>query len=188
MPADGQPVSLTAGEMPTATGASLMSRALLRRPREGFDRVRLAGGEVLRHVGLTPSGSQGCKLTLFSLPTSRGVVGATCAFSSAAKSAAVRECLGIVKTLRTRDAEVRSLGPHAGYAATLKRLTTKLNDTRCRERTRLTRAHTRRTGAHRRCHRRCVRAGGGPGRSHPPRSPRGRRPPRHPGRPPAHAR
>lgn len=145
-PADGQPVSLTAGEMPTATGASLVPEALLRtlpQPPGDDDRVVLAGGEALRHVALAPSDSQGRKLTLFSLPASRGVLGAACTYASTASSAAVTECLRIVKALRARNAKARSLGPHAGYAATMKGLTTRLAATRRRERGRLSKARTR---------------------------------------------
>lgn len=128
----GEPANgLVAGQT-DATGPSLVPAALLERldePPATDDAVRLGEFEAYRYEDLEPEGLDG-SLTLYVLPTDKGVATVACVADGAGAEAALADCESIATTLELRDAEALPLGPSQQYADSLNGAMSRLNTAR----------------------------------------------------------
>jgi serine/threonine-protein kinase len=127
----------------TAAGPTLLPAAFLERlaDRPAAERVRLGAVQALRYRGLRPGGS-GPALTVFAVPTSRGVATLACHAPAAAAAAFQADCERVAASLKLSGAKAYALGPQAGYARGADRALTALARARARGRRALARART----------------------------------------------
>ena len=128
----GEPENgLVAGQT-DATGPTLLPTALLQRLDEApavNDAVRLGEFEAYRYEGLEPEGLDG-SLTLYVVPTDKGVATVGCIADGAGAEATLADCESIATTLELRDAEALPLGPSQQYADALNGAMARLNTAR----------------------------------------------------------
>lgn len=128
----GEPsAGLVAGQT-DATGPTLLPRQLLERlgePPSAEDAVRLGEVEAYRYRGLEPEGLDG-RLTLYVVPTDKGVATIGCVADGAGADEALADCESIATTLELRDAEALPLGPSQAYADALNAALSRLNTAR----------------------------------------------------------
>jgi serine/threonine protein kinase len=127
----------------TATGPTLLPAAFVKQLPEppAGERVRLGGLQALRYRGLRPSGS-GPAVTVFAVPTTRGVATVACHAPAAAAAAFEADCERVAASLKLSGAEAYGLGPQARYARTVDRTLTALAAARARDRRALAGART----------------------------------------------
>jgi serine/threonine protein kinase len=131
---------LTAGRT-RATGPCLLPRAFvdrLRRPARCDDGVRLGRLEARRHRDLRPKGAEG-RVTVYAVPTSRGVATVACEGRAGARGG--RACERVASTLDVSGRPF-SLGPQPAHARRLAVAMGALNRGRTADRARLRRATT----------------------------------------------
>jgi serine/threonine protein kinase len=146
-----RPVALDAGTggagvvagRTTATGPTLLPAAFVKRlaDRPAGEPVRLGAVQALRYRGLRP-GESGPALTVFAVPTSRGVATIACHAPAAAAAAFEADCERVAASLELSGAKAYALGPQAGYARRLDRALTALAAARSRDRRALAGAKT----------------------------------------------
>jgi serine/threonine protein kinase len=148
-----RPVALSAGAggggvvagRSAATGPTLLPAAFVKRlaGRPAADRVRLGALQALRYRGLRPGGA-GPALTVFAVPTSRGVATVACLAPPASAAAAVfqADCQRVAASLKLSGPRAFGLGPQADYARGADRAITALAAARLRDRRALAGART----------------------------------------------
>jgi hypothetical protein len=146
-----RPVALTAGARgagvvagrTTATGPTLLPAAFLKQlpDRPAAERVRLGELQALRYRDLRPKGSA-TALTVFAVPTTRGVATVACRAPAAAAAAFRPDCERVAASLRLSGAKPYGLGPQGPYARGVDRALTALAASRGRDRRALASART----------------------------------------------
>jgi hypothetical protein len=126
-----------------ATGPALLPRAFVKQlaDRPAADRVRLGASQALRYRGLRPGGS-GPALTVFAVPTSRGVATIACHAPATAAAAFQADCERVAASLKLSGAKAYSLGPQSSYARGADRALATLAAARSRDRRALAGART----------------------------------------------
>jgi serine/threonine-protein kinase len=122
-PAAGAAAGLVIGTS-AASGASLLPAGLTSRLSGEPDpeAVRLGNTEALRHSGLRPRGYDR-PLTVFAVPTTRGVATVACL----GEGTALKACEAAATSLRlSAGARAYAIGPRADYARGVTRVTTRL--------------------------------------------------------------
>jgi serine/threonine protein kinase len=127
----------------TATGPTLLPAAFVKSLADApvAERVRLGSVQALRYRGLRPPGA-GRVLTVFAVPTSRGVATVVCRAPAASAAAFDADCERVAATLKLSGAKAYALGPQAGYARGADRALTALASARSRGRRALAGART----------------------------------------------
>ena len=120
-----RPVALSAGARDAgvvagrtaATGPTLLPAAFVKRlpDRPDAERVRLGELQALRYANLRPGGSA-TALTVFAVPTTRGVATVACHAPAAAAAAFRADCERVAASLKLSGAKPYGLGPQAAYA------------------------------------------------------------------------
>jgi serine/threonine protein kinase len=146
-----RPVALSAGAggagvvagRTSATGPALLPAAFVKglTDRPAAERVRLGASQALRYRGLR-SAASGPALTVFAVPTSRGVATVACHAPAAAAAAFEADCERVAASLKLSGAKGYALGPQAGYARGADRALTALAAARARDRRALASART----------------------------------------------
>ena len=148
-----RPVALSAGTggggvvagRSAATGPTLLPAAFVKRlaGRPAADRVHLGALQALRYRGLRPGGA-GPALTVFAVPTSRGVATVACLAppASAAAAAFQADCQRVAASLKLSGPRAFGLGPQAAYARGADRALAALSAARLRDRRALAGART----------------------------------------------
>jgi serine/threonine protein kinase len=146
-----RPVALSAGGggagvvagRTSATGPALLPAAFVKRlaDRPAAERVGLGRMQALRYRGLR-SGASGPALTVFAVPTSRGVATVACHAPAAAAAAFQADCERVAASLKLSGAKTYALGPQPGYARGADRALTALATARDRDRRALASART----------------------------------------------
>jgi serine/threonine protein kinase len=110
---------LIAGRV-AATGPTLLPESLRRRlgGSPEAEAVRIGPLQALRYRDL-PAGDDGGLLTIYAVPTTRGVAVVACRFQAAAATAFRPQCDGAAASLRLRGARPYGVGPSAAYARRL---------------------------------------------------------------------
>jgi hypothetical protein len=125
-----EPGQVRAGIAGAAEGASLLPAAFLRLldgdPRAEI--VRLGRYDALRYRDL-PHRTAGARMTLYAVPTSRGVATVVCLAPLVGPGALAR-CEAVATSLRLRGAEPQALGPTERYGAAVRRALTRLDRAR----------------------------------------------------------
>lgn len=85
------------------------------------ERVKLGEHEAYRYVGLRPRGHAG-SLTVYAVPTTKGVATIGCFAEPASASAFMPRCEAVASSLELRGADAVPLGPSKEYAAALSRV------------------------------------------------------------------
>ena len=170
-----RPVALSAGARDAgvvagrtaATGPTLLPAAFVKQlpDRPAAERVRLGELQALRYANLRPGGSA-TALTVFAVPTTRGVATVACHAPVAAAAAFRADCERVAASLKLSGAKPYGLGPQAPYARGVDRALTALAASRGRDRRALANARTqggqsRLAGALARDHDRAATALGG---------------------------
>jgi serine/threonine protein kinase len=127
----------------TATGPTLLPAAFVKSLADApvADRVRLGSVQALRYRGLRPPGA-GRVLTVFAVPTSRGVATVVCRAPAASAAAFDADCERVAATMKLSGAKAYALGPQAAYARGADRALTALASARSRGRRALAGART----------------------------------------------
>jgi serine/threonine protein kinase len=146
-----RPVAVTAGARgagvvagrTTATGPTLLPAAFVRQlpGRPAAERVRLGELQALRYRDLRPNGSA-TALTVFAVPTTRGVATVACHTPAAAAAAFRADCERVAASLKLSGAKPYGLGPQEPYARGVDRALTALAAARGRDRRALASART----------------------------------------------
>jgi hypothetical protein len=146
-----RPVALTAGARGTgvvagrtaATGPALLPAAFVKQlpDRPAAERVRLGELQALRYRDLRPGGSA-TALTVFAVPTARGVATVACHAPAAAAAAFRADCERVAASLKLSGTKPYGLGPQEPYARGVDRALTALAASRGRDRRALASART----------------------------------------------
>ncbi len=125
-----EPGQVRAGIAGAAEGAALLPAAF-ERLLEGEPRgevVRLGRYDALRYRNV-PHRTAGARMTLYAVPTSRGVATIVCLGPLVGPSALAR-CESVATTLRLRGAQPQALGPTERYGAAVRRALVRLDRAR----------------------------------------------------------
>jgi Protein kinase domain len=139
----GPTTRLVAGTVPAAEGALLLPPTFLARlrARPRPEAVRLGELSAFRYRGLRHDQLTGA-LTLYVVPTTRGVVTIACLRPEGESASALGRCEAVAATASLRGGRALALGPNVTYVAALRPALRRLNAARLRARSALRVAKT----------------------------------------------
>ena len=130
-PAAPAGVRLVAG-LADAEGPRLLARDGYQaaRPARDPERVALGALQALRYRDLTIAARPATRLTLYAIPSDRGVATVACMAEPPAGRSSLAACERVATTLRLRAARALAIGPSAAYARSVTRTLGRLDRAR----------------------------------------------------------